>query len=63
MENCPKCHSKMIVASLYDPDGEVSVYGGVTRDGCQYICLNSKCEDGKKNTQEVMPPNNYWSSK
>ena len=54
-KNCSLCDSAMIRASLYDPDGEVALTGGVRvyqdkRLVDWWICINPKCEDGKRNT-------------
>lgn len=56
MKLCEKCGSIMIRAEMYDPDGEVPLYGGVKEYNEQgdlvnwFVCINHGCEDGKKNT-------------
>lgn len=46
----------MIRAEMYDPDGEVPLYGGVKEHSADgelaswFVCINQGCEDGKKNT-------------
>jgi len=46
---CKKCGAFMLRADYYDPDGMIPLYGLVEEDGIQWVCINSNCEDGKKN--------------
>ena len=50
MKPCPICGKALLRASMYDPDGEIPLYGGIREDNEWWVCINHGCEDGKKNT-------------
>jgi len=56
MKECCKCQGAMIDASMYDPDGEKPLYGGHKEYDSSgklvswFVCINAKCEDGKRNS-------------
>ena len=56
MNNCPKCGVAMIRAGSYDPEGLIPLHGGekeYNEDNSLkewWVCINTVCEDGKKNT-------------
>jgi len=56
---CPKCGSAMVRASVYDPDGLISLYGGEREYDAGgslaelWVCVDRKCEDGRRNTAQA----------
>lgn len=52
MKFCQKCEAVMVRADMYDPDGEVPLYGGVkTGMGVWWVCISPGCEEGRKNCE------------
>lgn len=49
---CGKCGSRMIRANMYDPDGVISLQGGIKDGDDLWVCINPKCEVGGKNRVE-----------
>lgn len=61
MKPCPKCQKPMIRAGVYDPDGEIPLYGGEQefKNGELkewWVCISSTCEDGRRNVRPVFNP-------
>jgi len=52
---CKVCGSSLIRASIYDPDGALSLHGGYKEYNPDstlkewWICANPTCKDGRRN--------------